>query len=136
MTILRTLLSALALLGLLAGPAAAASKSGDEAAEVVRFIDLPPMSAAVLRDGRVRGLVTVQMTVELLKPEKAADLQSKLPRVQATLLNAMQRQVARMRSGRDLLDVEAMLSDMQRNADIVVGDGVVRPLIQNVDFRR
>lgn len=130
------LLAGFVVLGLLAGPALAASKSGDAAAEVVRFIDLPPMSAAVLRDGRVQGLITVQVTVELLKPEKAADLQAKLPRVQATLLNAMQRQVARMRSGRDLLDVDAMLSDMQRNANIVVGDGVVRPLIQNVNFSR
>lgn len=122
----------------LAHPAAIAAEksSADEAPPVVRFIDLPPMSAAILRSNRVRGLVTVQITLEVLKPEEAAEVQGKLPRVQATLLNALQRHVGRLRSSSDLLDLEEMLNEMQRNADIVAGNGTVRPLLQNVQYGR
>jgi len=116
-------------------PASAAEKSGgDEGPPVLRFIDLPAMSAAVLRSNRVRGLVTVQITIEVLHPEDALEIQGKLPRIRATFLNVVQRYASRLRSTRELLELEAMLDDMQRNADIVVGDGMIRPLIQNISY--
>ncbi len=132
---LRALLLALtaALAVGLATPVSAAEKS-DDGPPVLRFIDLRPMSAAILRSNRVRGLVVVQMTVEVLEPENALDVQAKLPRVQATFLNVLQRHASRLRSSRELLDLESMLEDMQRNADIVLGNGVVRPLIQDIRY--
>jgi hypothetical protein len=53
----------------------------------VRFIDLGPLSAVIENRNRVHGLVTVHITVELLKPDAAGEVQSKFLRAQAAWLN-------------------------------------------------
>jgi len=118
-------------------PAFAASPSAaDEEPHPVRFIDLGPLSAAIVNRNRVRGLVTVHITVEILKPDAAAEVQSKLPRVQAAWLNAYQRHIGRLSGPSERLDLESMIGDMRQASDIVIGKGAVRPLIQNIQYSR
>jgi len=137
MSLYRPWLAALALLAVFwSQPVLAASKSSDEEIPVVRFIDLGPLSAAVLSRNRVRGLVTVQVTIEILKPEAAPEVQSKIPRVQAAWLNVYQRHIGQLSSLSERLDLETMIGDMRRASDIVIGKNAIRPLIQNVEYSR
>lgn len=138
MSLYRPWLAALALLAVFwSQPVLAASNSsGDEEIPVVRFIDLGPLSAAVLSRNRVRGLVTVQITIEILKPEAAPEVQSKIPRVQAAWLNVYQRHIGQLSSLSEPLDLETMIGDMRRASDIVIGKNAIRPLIQNVEYSR
>jgi hypothetical protein len=117
-------------------PAIAATKSDDGPPPVVRFIDLGPLSAAILNRNRVRGLVTVQITIEILDPETAPEVQAKIPRVKAAWLNVYQRHIGRLSSLSERLDLEVMIGDMRQASDIVIGKGAIRPLIQNVQYSR
>jgi hypothetical protein len=115
---------------------AASSSAADEEPHAVRFIDLGPLSAAIVNRNRVRGLVTVQITVEILKPDAASETQSKLPRVQAAWLNVYQRHIGRLSGPSERLDLESMIGDMRQASDIVIGKGAIRPLIQNIQYSR
>ncbi|MEK9944874.1 MAG: hypothetical protein VW999_02695 [Alphaproteobacteria bacterium] len=138
MTTSRPWVAALALLAVFwTSPVLAASKSSaEEEAPVFRFIDLGPLSAAILNRNRVRGLVTIQITIEILKPEAATEVQSKIPRVQAAWLNVYQRHIGRLSSPSERLDLEVMIGDMRRASDIVIGKDAIRPLIQNIQYSR
>ena len=138
MTAVRTVVAALGVIGLLwTGAALAASpKSADEAVPVVRFIPLAPLSAAIINNNRVSGRVTVDITIEILKPEEAGEVQRKVPRLQSAWLNVYQRHIGRLSGLSERLDLEVMIGDMRRASDIVVGNDVVRPLIQNISYSR
>ena len=115
---------------------AASTSAADEEPQPVRFIALGPLSAAIVNRNRVRGRVTVHLTVEILKPDAAAEVQSKLPRVQAAWLNVYQRHIGRLSGLSERLDLESMIGDMRQRSDIVVGKGAIRPLIQNIQYSR
>lgn len=138
MIAVRAIVAALGLIGLLwTGAALAASpKSADEAVPVVRFIPLAPLSAAIVSRNRVSGRVTIGITIEILKPEEASAVQSKVPRLQSAWLNVYQRHIGRLSGLTERLDLEVMIGDMRRASDIVVGNDVVRPLIQNIAYSR
>ena len=138
MTAVRDIVAALGVIGLLwTGAAFAASpKSADEAVPVVRFIPLAPLSAAIINNSRVSGRVTIDITIEILKPEEASEVQRKVPRLQSAWLNVYQRHIGRLSGLTECLDLEVMIGDMRRASDIVVGNDVVRPLIQNIAYSR
>ena len=115
---------------------AASPSAADEEPHPVRFINLGPLSAAIVNRNRVRGLVTVHLTVEIMKPDAAAEEQSKLPRVQAARLNVYQRHIGRLSGLSDRLDLESMIGDMRQASDIVISKGAIRPLIQNIQYSR
>jgi len=137
-TFTRAIAAAIGLAGLLwaATVLAAAPHGADEEPHAVRFIELAPLSAAILNRNRVRGLVTVYITLEILKLEEATEIQSKLPRIQSAWLNVYQRHIGRLSSPTERLDLEVMIGDLRRASDIVVGNGAVRPLIQNIQYGR
>lgn len=134
------LLSALAVFALLACGASAWAAGPHGAAEApapVRFIALAPMSAPVIRSNRVTGRVTVRLTLEVLKPDDAAEVQALLPRIQANLLNVVQRHVGRLGGLSDPLDVELLAADLDRANAIVTGDDeALRVLIQDLVYAR
>lgn len=138
MTAVRAIVAALGVIGLLwSGTALASSpKSADEAPPVVRFIPLASLSAAIISNNRVSGRVTVDIIIEVLKPEEAAEVQRKVPRLQSAWLNVYQRHIGRLSSLTERLDLEVMIGDMRRASNIVVGNDVVRPLIQNIAYSR
>jgi len=61
----------------------------------------------------VHGLVTVHITVELLKPDAAGEVQSKFLRAQAAWLNVYQRHIGRLSGLSERLDLESTIGDMR-----------------------
>jgi hypothetical protein len=110
--------------------------AADEEPHPVRFIDLWPLSAAIVNRNHVRGLVTVHITVELLKPGVAGAVERKLLRARATWLNVYQRHNGLLLDLSERLDFESMIGDIRQVSDTLMGRGALRPMVQNIQYSR
>lgn len=132
---MRTLLAA-PVLALLAFSAPALAAEEKAAPKVERYIKLSPFMAPISRDNRITGRLSVELTLELLKPENAAQVQEQMPRLNSVFLGVVQRHAAALETPAALLNVDQMMSDIDNSTRGILPPGSVAVLVQQAVFTR
>lgn len=129
-----SLMLALALLGGapgFAGGTADKPKLGEQ-----RFIMLEPLTVSVLRDARVRGLLSVELTLELARLDERAAIERIMPRLRDQLMFALTQLAASRLDIERPLDLPTITATLQQVTDRVIGESTARLLIGGATVRR
>lgn len=124
-----------ALLVALASPAAASGKS-DKAADPSRHVALAPITVTVFRDARVRGMLSVELTLELADPAKREALDKIMPRLRDRYIAVLTQLAANRVDVRRPVDVGGVAEALQATTDRLLGPQSARVLVGGATVRR
>lgn len=129
-----SLMLALALLG--GAPGFAAGTADKPKLGEQRFIMLEPLTVSVLRDARVRGLLSVELTLELARLDERAAIERIMPRLRDQLMFALTQLAASRLDIERPLDLPTITATLQQVTDRVIGESTARLLIGGATVRR
>ena len=115
----------------LAPTVARASSGGGGSASAESYIRLPTVTASIVQgDGR-RGVLSIEIGVDVPDPANRARTQQSLPRLRAAFNTAAQQFAARLRPGWPP-DIDQLASALQGAADGALGRSGARVLLGTV----
>lgn len=101
-----------------------------------RYIMLEPLTVSVLRDARVRGLLSVDLTLELARLDERAAIERIMPRLRDQLMFALTQFAANRVEIDRPLDLPTITAALQQVTDRVIGESKARLLIGGATMRR
>lgn len=101
-----------------------------------RFIILEPLTVSVLRDARVRGLLSVDLTLELARLDERTAIEKIMPRLRDQLMFALTQLAANRLDIERPLDLPTITGALQQVTDRVIGESRARLLIGGATVRR
>ncbi|HEY8352454.1 MAG TPA: hypothetical protein VIK87_07905 [Sphingomonadales bacterium] len=131
---MRRLFLALAVIfGSIASPAMAADapRLGEP-----RYLTLEPVTVSVLRDSRVRGLLSLDLTLELARLDDRAQIERIMPRLRDQFVFTLTRLAASRLDVDQPLDLPVITAALQEVTDRVLGESRARLLIGGATLRR
>ena len=128
----RAMVVALASLIVLVGVSASAIASGggeEEAGTGPAFVKLKPFTAPVFRDGRVWGTMTVVLNLDVAEGVSLAEIDREMRRFQAESLNFLIRYGNSGAAGKELMNLDFLMTQLQKLADQLFHPGHVKLLV-------
>lgn len=101
-----------------------------------RHIALEPMTVSVFRDARIRGLLTVNVSLELADIDDRERVLAVMPRLQDQFVMALTRLAANRVDVRRPLDIDGLAGVLQLAADRTIGAKTARVLVEGATVRR
>ena len=101
-----------------------------------RHIALEPMTVSVFRDARTRGLLTVNVSLELADADARERVLAVMPRLQDQFVMALTRLAANRVDVRRPLDIDGLAGVLQLAADRTIGAKTARVLVEGATVRR
>lgn len=101
-----------------------------------RHIFLEPMVVSVLRDMRVRGLLSVDVGLELSDPDDRDEIEEVLPRLRDRYLTVLSNLASNRIDIRRPVDIDAINGLLQAATDKTLGRGKARVLVGGATVRR
>lgn len=120
----------------LAGPCLAAGPADQPKLGEQRYIMLEPLTVSVLRDARVRGLLSVDLTLELARHDERAAIERIMPRLRDQLMLTLTQLAANRLDIDRPLDLPTLTAALQQVIDRVIGESKARLLIGGATVRR
>lgn len=120
----------------LAGPCLAAGPDDKPKLGEQRYIMLEPLTVSVMRDARVRGLLSVDLTLELARLDERAAIERIMPRLRDQLMFALTQLAANRLDIERPLDLPTLTAALQQVIDRVIGESKARLLIGGATVRR
>lgn len=118
----------------MAPPAAASSKETETAA--INHIVLAPMTVSVFRDSRVRGMLSLELTLEVADGPSRERVDKIMPRLRDRYITIMSRLAANRVDINRPLDLDSMTEILQSATDQMLGPQVARVLVGGAMVRR
>ena len=128
----RALVVALGSLIVLIGLSANAIAAGGGEAEAgtgPAFVKLKPFSAPVFRDGRIWGTMTLVLNLDVAEGVSLAEINDEMPRFQAESLNFLIRYGNTGAAGKELMNLDFLMTQLQKLADHLFQPGHVKLLV-------
>ncbi|RMF07860.1 MAG: hypothetical protein D6763_11350 [Alphaproteobacteria bacterium] len=126
---------ALALAGLSATPGSGQAEDNIRLGEP-RHIFLEPMVVSVFRDMRVRGLLSVDVGLELSEPDDRGDIERILPRLRDRYLRVLSQLASNRIDVRRPVDIDAINRALQAVTDRALGQDKARVLVGGATVRQ
>lgn len=101
-----------------------------------RHIVLEPFAVTVFRDERVRGLLALDLTLELSKAERRAAVEQVMPRLRDRYLTALMQFASNRVDVTRPVELEALTALLQAVTDEALGRAVARVLIGGAMVRK
>ncbi len=136
---MRSILFALAALLVVAGAStgALASGGGEEVTGTgPAFVQVAPFNAPVFRDGRVWGTMTLVIKLDVAEGVSLAEIDHEMPRFQAETLNFLIRYGNSGAVGKELMNLDFLMMQLQKVADLLFHDGHVKLLVHAASQER
>lgn len=124
--------------GVIGAPAAAVASGKSDAVRLGEspHLVLEPLTVTVFRDARVRGLLSLDLTLQMASVRDKPDVEKIMPRLRDRLLVTLTQLAAnRVDLGRPL-DLDAIATVLQTVTDRTLGAGEARVLINGASVRR
>jgi flagellar basal body-associated protein FliL len=119
---------------LIATPAPAAGAGADAAND--RYVALAPVTVSVFRDSRVRGMLSLELTLEVADGSSRERIDKIMPRLRDRYITIMSRLAANRVDIHRPLDLESVTEILQSATDQMLGPQVARVLVGGAMVRR
>jgi flagellar basal body-associated protein FliL len=118
-----------------------ASSAGDARASGAalgepRHVFLKPVVVSVMRDMRVRGLLSVDVGLELVDPDSRSDVEKLMPRLRDRYIQALTYLASNRIDVSRPLDIDALNTVLQTATNKTLGTDTARVLISGATVRR
>ncbi len=117
-------------------PAYAASEEVGKGEAVSPHIALNGLTVSVFRNARVRGMLSVDVTLELNDPSKREDIEKIMPRLRDQYIMALTRLASNRIDIDRPLDLSMITQTLQTATNKTIGAQTARVLIGNASVRR
>jgi hypothetical protein len=120
-----------------AAPSAARASSGGEKKEEkkkgggITFIQIPTLTATILRGTGRRGVVTVESGVDIPDAQLRARAEQSLPRLRSAFIGFLQQYVAGLSPGAPV-NADYLSRELQRQTDAVLGKRGAKLLLGSI----
>ena len=121
----------------LAAPAAARASAGGEKKEEkkkgggVTFIQIPTLTATIMRSTGRRGVVTVETGVDIPDAQLRARAEQSLPRLRSAFIGFLQQYVSGLSPGSPV-NADYLSRELQRQTDAVLGKRGAKLLLGSI----
>ena len=122
-------LASLILLAAVSGSTLAAGGEEEDPGVGPAIVKLKPFSAPVFRDGRVWGTMTLVLKLDVAEGVSLADINHEMPRFQAESLNFLIRYGNTGAAGKELMNLDFVMMQLQKLADQLFHRGRVSLLV-------
>ena len=100
------------------------------------FVQVAPFNAPVFRDGRVWGTMTLVIKLDVAEGVSLAEIDHEMPRFQAETLNFLIRYGNSGAVGKELMNLDFLMMQLQKVADLLFHDGHVKLLVHAASQER
>lgn len=132
----RHVLMAMLLVASMGAAAAASGKNDRMKLGESPHLALEPLTVTVFRDSRARGLLSIDLTLQMAKASAKPDVEKIMPRLRDQLVLTLTRLAANRVDVDRPLDLDAMGKALQAATDRTLGEGQARVLISGATVRR
>lgn len=122
--------------GISGGALASGGEKGDSAVAQQNNLPVDPLTVTVFSDMRVRGLLAVDLSLELAKPDERGRIEKIMPRLRDRYLTSLTRFAANRVDVNRTVDIEALSRMLQGITDETLGKQAARILIGGASVRR
>ena len=112
-----------------AGTARAQAHAPAEDGEGPLFVVVEPLLVTVFDRGAARGRVTIELLLDVIERDQAANVRARLPRVVDAFLTTLTQYTTTRAAITGPPDLELLMPQFQAQADAPFGDGVVHVLV-------
>ncbi len=133
------LLSGVSLTGLVLTDATALAEGhggGEEKAAESPYIQLDDLNVTIFSDRRVRGIMTVALSLEVTDAEKHGEVTARQPVLQDAYFRAMTRYAGLQTDVSQPVNIAQINAVLQRTTDKVLGDHIAKVLISAAAIRK
>ena len=124
-------MTAIALMGALAGPRLAKAEEERKRGGGENFIQIPTLTATILHAGGRRGVMTVETGVDVPNAQLRARATASQPRLRAAYAGILQTYAAGLPAGA-LPNAEYLSREFQRQTDLILGRPGARLLLGTI----
>ena len=113
-----------------------AQASGDPVLGEPRYVFLEPLVVSVMRDMRVRGLLSLDVGLELSDPDSRPDVEKLMPRLRDRYIQVLTYLASNRIDVTRPVDIDALNSVLQTATDRTLGAETARVLVSGATVRR